>query len=317
MGQAPPVSTFSDLKPSDCMGALYFIGCSSITCLAIYLSNSDQSAIWLGGQTLLALAMLQWFVLIHEAGHKTLFRHGLLNRICGHVASLLAGIPFDCWTLVHAAHHRWTGWQDLDATTATLVPRKLRLWERLAINICWRFWLPLFSILYRLQNYWNLPRLCRLFSQSHRKSKCLLNALVLLAVYLAIGYWVGPWGLLKYFGLATYLSLMMQDVIILSQHTHIPMHLSEGRQVRPFTPFEQELFTRSLKFPTWFSRLVLLNLDAHELHHMYASVPGYYLHRIAYKTHHEVAWWRWLWKAKQLPGEVFLFQNSNQTGFDI
>ncbi|MEZ6134218.1 MAG: hypothetical protein R3C53_04815 [Pirellulaceae bacterium] len=136
-------------------------------------------------------------------------------------------------------------------------------------------------------------------------------------VYLAIGYWVGPLLLLKCVGLGAYLSLMMQDIIILSQHTHIPMELSHGQKVSPFTPFEQELFTRSLMFPKWFSRLVLLNLDAHELHHMYARVPGYRLHHIEYTPHHEVAWWRWLWQAKQIPGEVFLFQNSHQSGFDI
>ncbi|MEZ6134217.1 MAG: fatty acid desaturase [Pirellulaceae bacterium] len=126
----PPACEYSKLKPSDWLGALYFTGCGSMTGVAIYLSTSNQYAIWLVGQILLSLAMLQWFVLIHEAGHKTLFRRSMLNRLSGHTASLFAGIPFDCWVLVHAAHHRWTGWQDLDATTATLVPRKLRLWER-------------------------------------------------------------------------------------------------------------------------------------------------------------------------------------------
>ncbi len=310
-------SEYSTLKPTDWMGALVFTGCVSASGLAVYLSMSDHLAIWLAGQLLLAMAILQWFVLIHEAGHKTLFKQRVLNKMSGHVASILAGIPFECWVLVHAAHHRWTGWQDLDATTATLVSRPLRLWEKLIINTSWRLWIPLFSILYRLQNYWNLVRLRRLFPKSHRTTKCVANALALLIFYAAVGYWIGPEQLLKLFGLAAYLSLMMQDVIILSQHTHIPMELSQGQKVSPFSPKEQELFTRSLKFPKWFSRLVLLNLDAHELHHMYASVPGYYLHRINYKTHNEVAWWRWLWKAKQVPAAVLLFQNSKQSGFDI
>ncbi len=60
------------------------------------------------------------------------------------------------------------------------------------------------------------------------------------------------------------------------------MELSHGEAVEPFAPAEQEFFTRSLDFPKWFSQLVLLNLDSHELHHIYPSVPGYYLNRIDY-----------------------------------
>ncbi len=272
---------------------------------------------WLGGQFLLAFAMLHWFVLIHEAGHKTLFKSAVLNKLGGHWASLLAGIPFECWTSVHALHHRWTGWQDLDATTATLVPRQLATWERWTINCCWRLWIPLFSILYRLQNYWNLRRLFRLFPRSRKRRRMSVNLLLLLAIYLSLAIWLGPQACLQWFGLSTILTLMMQDVLILSQHTHIPMELSHGEDVLPFSPAEQELYTRSLKFPAWFSSWVLLNLDAHELHHIYPSIPGYFLNRIDYRPQNEISWWRWLVKAKQVPGAVLLFQNRNSSGFDI
>jgi hypothetical protein len=50
---------------------------------------------------------------------------------------------------------------------------------------------------------------------------------------------------------------------------------------------------------------------------MYPRVPGYYLPRIDYATHNRVVWWRWLLKAKRVPGEVFLFQNRNESGFEI
>ena len=109
----------------------------------------------------------------------------------------------------------------------------------------------------------------------------------------------------------------MQDPLILSQHTHVPLHVSHGAAVQPFPPLEQEVFTRSLRFPAWFSTLVLLNVDAHERHHMYPAVPGYYLRRVTYETHNEVPWWRWLVKARRVPGAVLLFQNRNQSGYDV
>ena len=273
--------------------------------------------IWVTAQVALAFAMLQWFVLLHEAGHKTLFKSVRLNKYAGHMASLFAGIPYECWKTVHGMHHHWTGWQDLDATTAALVPRHLKWWERLAVNMCWKFWIPLFSVLYRLQNYWNLLRLYRLFPRRSQRWKLTWNVLLLLAVYASAVSLIGFGQFLQIFGLALFLTLVMQDILILSQHTHIPMELSHGDTVDPFAPLEQQVFTRSLEFPRWFSTLVLLNMDAHELHHMYPSVPGYYLHRIDYDTQNSVCWWRWLWKAKRVSGEVFLFQNRIQSGFDI
>jgi hypothetical protein len=87
--------------------------------------------------------------------------------------------------------------------------------------------------------------------------------------------------------------------------------------VAPIPPLQQEVFTRSLRFLTWFSQLILLNLDAHELHHMYVQVPGYYLRRIDYVPQNEISWWQWLIKSKRIRGDVLLFQNRDQTGLEF
>jgi fatty acid desaturase len=246
-----------------------------------------------------------------------MFRNSRLNSIAGRVASFFSLIPWKCWKRVHGSHHRWTGWQDLDPTTASLVPRKLSALERGFINTSWRLWLPAFSILYRLSNYWNLPRLRRLYpDRRHRRSMSTSAALHLL-VYAAILYVVGAGRILELAGVALALSLMMEDPLLLSQHTHIPQRVSGGRRVRPFGAFEQELFTRSLRFPNWISRYLLFNFDAHELHHMYPFVPGYHLNRIPYTPVNEVHWWIWLKTVKRIPAEHFLFQNQNDSGIRV
>ena len=114
-----------------------------------------------GGQVLLALALVQWFALLHECGHETLFRGKRFTPSLGQVAGFFSIIPFYNWKRVHARHHKWTGWQDVDPTTAALVPRELKTVERVLVNVCWKFWIPLFSVLYRLNNFWNWPRLGR------------------------------------------------------------------------------------------------------------------------------------------------------------
>jgi fatty acid desaturase len=237
-----------------------------------------------------------------------------LNRLAGHVASVFALIPFCNWRLIHARHHRYTGWQDLDATTALLVPRSIKSWERLLVNFAWTTGLPLFSILYRLQNFWNLPRVGRYLERAEERRAARINAWALLLVY-AIGLIaIGPVVLLGTAGAALLLSLMAQDVILLSQHTHMPSNLSRGASVRPFPPLQQGQFTRSLRLPEWLSRF-LLRFDMHELHHMYVQVPGYDLHRIPHVPNNEVGWLDWTLQAKRLRGTDFLFGSSAQTGF--
>lgn len=312
-----PAHCRTDFKASNLLGIAFVGCCLGLSLLAAYLSLTGVVALWFLGQVLLAFCFLQWFVLLHEAGHNTLFRTQRLNRYSGYVAGFLALIPFSSWKLVHGMHHRWTGWQDLDMTTATLVPRRLSWLKRKVVNVCWRFSVPIFAVLYRLNNFWNLPRLWRIFPRRAQRRRLLVGIVISLLAYGLAVYFVGPARLSQAVGLGLAITLVLQDPLILSQHTHVPLRLSGGEPVRPFAPMEQEVFTRSLRFPRWFSRLVLLHVDAHELHHMFPRVPGYYLNRIAYVPHNEVHWWRWLRDAKRVPGEVFLFSNRNESGYDI
>jgi fatty acid desaturase len=314
----PPASAeLSHLQARDRTGLFYLLWTAGLTSAGLALSMQHPWPLFLLGQTLLAVALLEWFVLLHEAGHQTLFRTPLLNRCTGHHAGFFAVNPFPCWKLVHGMHHHWTGWQDLDLTTATLVARRLSLVERIVVNGCWWTWLPLFSVLYRVNNYWNLFRMFAYFPHRHQRRQLFGGVGVLAAVYGLTVYLLGPLLLVQLAGLALFLTLVLQDPLILSQHTHVPMQRSDGEAVKPFSPAEQEVFTRSLKFPGWFARLILLNLDAHELHHMYPRVPGYDLHRIAYVPRNRIHWRRWLVQAKRLSGEVFLFQNRLQSGHHL
>ena len=61
----------------------------------------------------------------------------------------------------------------------------------------------------------------------------------------------------------------------------------------------------------------VLHFDAHELHHMYPFVPGYYLRRIPYSPENEIPWWHWVAGAKRLRGDVLLFQNRLESGWDL
>lgn len=307
----------STLAPSDRRGAVVFAGATTLTVAGVALSLLDSIAVWVIGQVLFALALLQWFILLHEAGHLTLFRTRALNVAAGHVCGLLALIPFASWRRVHGLHHLWTGWQDLDPTTATLVPRTRSRGEIVLVDIAWRLWLPLFSIVYRIGNYWNPRRLARFFPQPGQRWRIALNALALCACYVAVIMWLGPQQAVRIFAVALFLALALQDPLILSQHTHIPQRVSAGRPVQPLRPTAQAQYTRSLRFPPWIAQWLLINFNAHELHHRYTAVPGYRLRELACMQPNEVDWYLWLRAAKRMRGSVFLFENRETTDFPL
>ncbi len=313
VNRAPVAAEVAQLWPS-LPAALGHTGLTlGVFALGVTLSRTGALPAYLGGQALLAFGFVHAFVLLHEAGHDTLFRSRRANRLVGHLAGFLTLIPFWSWQRIHARHHHYTGWQDLDATTASLVPRPLGPWERRFIDFAWAAWLPVFALTYRIQNFWNLPRVGRYIRNPHSLRRIRWNTLALLLAYTLLLAWAGPAELLKLIGPALLLSLVLQEPLILSQHTHVPQRVAGGRHVVPFPPAEQAAFTRSLRLPAWLS-LLLLHFDAHELHHMYPQVPGYRLRGIAYRPPHEVGWWRWLKAARGLSGTAFLFRNWDETG---
>jgi len=313
----PDPALSSGTRSSNLLGSLYTTSCAAQTGLAFLLSASDFVWVWLLGQLLLALALMQWFILLHELGHMTFFGSRQLNTLLGHVASFFSAIPFHAWRKIHSLHHKWTGWQDRDPTTRTLVSRSLSPFERSLTNTCWKFSIPLFGIIYRINNFWNLPRLRRIFPDDRTFRLIAGNVLGLAAVYVVTAWLLGAGVIFRYVGLAAFLTLVLQEWLILSQHTHIRMQQSHGEDVRPFTAAEQEIFTRSLLFPGWVARGLLINVNAHELHHVHPAVPGYRLHRISRETVNSINWWHWLKAAKAMRGEQFLFHNREETGIRI
>lgn len=313
----PTAGSLARLKPRDCLGFAYLLSAIATTSTAIILASLGSWPVWLLGQLVLALALLQWFILVHEAGHQTLFRTNALNLIFGHIAGFFAGLPYMSWKLVHYRHHKWTGWQDLDATTVALVPRKLGNTERFLINSCWRLWIPIFNVIYRYSNYWDYRRIVDYLPNRRTRRHVFWNVFCLGLLYVAAIVVVGPINLLEFSWLGLVLTLAVQENILLSQHTHIPMRLSSGVSVKPFGPIEQENYTRSLRFPRWIAQILLMNFGHHELHHMYVRIPGYHLNKIDYRTNDEVNWWEWIKESRRLSGEVFLFSSREKSGFQI
>lgn len=148
---APHASLYRQLNPIDRMGWVH-VGLNFAIFVAgvLLVASGGGLLTYLAGQVLLAVGFAQSFVVLHEAGHRTMFCNRRMNDFVGVLSGFCALIPYATWLPVHNRHHRFTGWQDLDATTESLTPRELSGFEKGAINVAWRFWLPLFSIIYRV-----------------------------------------------------------------------------------------------------------------------------------------------------------------------
>jgi len=313
---APTPTDLIHLRPTDAAGLRVMALALGATSLGLLLTFAGGWTAWLAGQILLGLMFVQWFVILHECGHDTLFKTRKWHAVAGPLAAAFSLIPYHSWTRVHGRHHKWTGWQDLDPTTETLTPRVRGRAERMLVNVCWRLWIPLFSVAYRLTNYWNVPRLFRMFPKAVERRAILRDVLLLLAFYAAVVATLGPALTIRAFALALVISLVIEDLLLLSQHTHVPQNVSGGDSVKPFAAIEQEPFTRSLRLPRALSAFVL-HFDAHELHHMYPFVPGYHLRRINYTPLNEIGWWQWVCGAKRIPADVLLYQNRAETGHHL
>lgn len=66
---------------------------------------------WLTGLVVLLISLfaLRVFVLMHECGHGSLFRTQRLNRACGFLLGVIAGMPQYVWSRHHNYHHAHNG----------------------------------------------------------------------------------------------------------------------------------------------------------------------------------------------------------------
>ena len=81
---APPKpSELAHLRPSNVAGALCVGECVAITVIGFWLSLNGSLWIWAVGQIVLALSFVQWFAVLHECGHETMFRAKRLHALLG------------------------------------------------------------------------------------------------------------------------------------------------------------------------------------------------------------------------------------------
>lgn len=253
----------------------------------------------------------QTFILLHECGHLNFFKGKRLNFFGGYIFGFLSFIPFLSWMHMHNLHHRWTGWRDKDPTTErTVGPPKIVILQGV-VNVCWWMFIPIFYLVYLLSNYWNVFKIKRFVRVQILKSIQWEMLLFVFGYFLLFSmvdfskYAVILWGF--------FLSLIWKELIILTQHTHVEIPISDGQNVRPISYKDQVKYTRSFYVSKFFEKWFLFNFNMHEAHHAQPGLPAYYLGEVELNLPRN-SYWNWFKQAKSMKGVDFIFKTSKHTG---
>jgi acyl-lipid omega-6 desaturase (Delta-12 desaturase) len=308
--------------PTNRRGFAWILGESACTAGAIGLAglsfarmqaNASWLIVWLLSEFALGLLIFQWFVLMHGCGHRALFASRRLNDFFGYVASTICLVPYPSWRYVHAQHHRWVGWMDKDPTTRSLARPPPPAWLGRVVDFCWRYWIPVFSLIFGVTMFWNAGNVAAVApaaSQRRRTWFGILLIAVLYAALIALGgaRFFGVWAL----AFVSYLSIA--DPILLSQHVHIPLLRADGATVAPFAPAAQDVFSRTIVVRSWAARWVFLEFTSHGVHHAYPRLAHYDIGRVPFAPSHAIRLFAWLRLAKGVPAARLLYESTRETG---
>lgn len=155
---------------------------------AIYLCTRFHLGLWLAGQVVLSVAILQCFFLLQKFGHGSELKSEGLNLFGGHVTSFFCLVPFNQWRF-------------LNSENIQNAPR--------AIPIQKRFPPPLNVLAYSVKNYWNIKKLFGLFPEKRIRVKFIMSMLVMNCFFLLVmpnvpGFW-------KKFGIGYFIFLVLVE----------------------------------------------------------------------------------------------------------
>jgi fatty acid desaturase len=303
---------FSTYKANDFHAFIMLIIPFLIAGIGCYLSFSETLWLYITGQLLLSFFFLQTFILLHECGHLNFFKSKIFNVVFGNVFGFLTMIPYYSWQHMHNLHHRWTGWRDKDPTTEKTVEPSSSAALRLVANLCWWLFIPIFYLVYKLSNYWNLGKMKR-FLNVKRFRKAALYVIIYFLTYSIIVYFFWD-AILIYILPAFIISLVWKELVILTQHSHIEIPISEGKKVKPIQFKDQIQYSRSFYVNSLFAQYFLFNFNLHEVHHAFPGLPAYFLQKIDLQLPRKPLYSEWFLKAKSMKGEDYIFRTSKHTG---
>lgn len=219
------------------------------------------------------------FIIMHDAGHGTLFRSRRLNGLVGHVAGILALTPLRDWAHNHALHHASSGnldrRTDTDVKTITVAEYRNRTrWARL----CYRVYRnPL--VLLTFGSVWTFVfdhRLPRKITKGKGRSSLLLTNVgvaVTVAVMLLFAGW--RYVVLVYLPMIGLAGVIGVWLFYMQHQFEDAYWRRDGSWAFAEAAMEGASYLRLPTVLQWFTG----NIGFHHIHHLDPRIPYYNLPR--------------------------------------
>ena len=256
----------------------------------------------------IGLFLLRVFVLMHECGHGSLFRSPAFNRSWGFYLGVLSGMPQYVWARHHNYHHATNGnWARYRGPLAilsvdeysALCPKGQRAYVR-ARNLIMA---PMAGFVYLILNprrTWMRGTLALLWHMARRKWvqpqvsvrvhaasfrtlywassaeywHMTFNNLVLLSVWAAMSYLIGPLLFFSVYLISTSLAGAGGIVLFTVQHNFEHSYASCDKN---WDHDDAAIHgTSFLELPAWLNWFTA-NIGYHHIHHLSARIPNYRL----------------------------------------
>lgn len=263
-----------------------FSGCLTVfetvifgLCIWWLLSTDPFSLSYFVSLFLVGVSGFRCFALLHECGHRAMFKSQKANTLVGFLMSAFCLVPFSCWRDLHLQHHRWVGVIDKDPTQAGLIKLKEASFvKRQAFRWIWWLCIPIPSIQLIFTVFWLHP--FRLLSSKKKDAnEAFLSLAVCIFPHILALSLIGWSDYLVYLVPAILFYFFWFEAINFTHHSGLFPYTSESRPA-PIPLYEQDKVSRSSTFNTWISTLLAYNFNFHTEHHYFPTIPWHNLPRV-------------------------------------
>ncbi len=256
--------------------------CMDLGCVAFSWLVHTRGGIggMFAGWALLTFAMIQLYLVLHEAAHSAVSRKKLLNNLVGNVCGWSFGLPFFTRQRNHLMHHVWAAHPSGDPENAKMIEKMavMTVEEERKIEFIWRNWLPVIAVNHIVAT-WRGPfaerragnrsarfdremRWQRIYACGYVALAALLIATGELGAFLS--WYLPPWIVL----------LMAIELLNLPHHAEAPLLRPDAK---PLPYWRQaEVSHNCAALPVW-SSFVIMSFNLHIVHHEFPMVPWYRL----------------------------------------
>ncbi|AUH50252.1 fatty acid desaturase [Chromobacterium sp. ATCC 53434] len=240
--------------------------------------NAEALALRLIALPLAALALMQLYLIMHEACHGVVSQNRFVNDLVGHVCSWFIGLPYLVRRQNHLAHHAWTGHPVNDTETRAMIARFSVMTEKeeKRLEWMWKLWIPMIA-LNHFRIHWVGPFRARHVPGNRVRLQRFFNCLYAAgyAALIAAAVHYRMLGMLAGFCLPIWLFLLtMVEMLNLPHHAEAPILSEDHPGLRLW---EQDAYTHDCAAVPLWSRFLILNFNLHIAHHAFPWLPWHQL----------------------------------------